>query len=380
MQAVTNFFNEEDINGDPWVVGAEGEREELIDKNRVIFPAKFPCAKDGEEGQEQNLDPLQVSSFVVLNARWLVHCGLQWEVAFRLAYVRLLIARRGLISPEFTLAAHYVRYNDAVYETDDEIKAIIADEEFPDELKVADDVKAVIARAFPAGYKKNFRTTLTDRICIVAYMFRSRAHHYMDDFEARYNTLWQRCLHSPEDVIIPWKEFATAGVHAIMPIVLDAYWRDSCEKSRCAGALIKRFDCAPAGAAVIWAVKRGFQDVHVIFKGLDRILSDEVRNLSAQFDLLYNKRWEPSVNARYYGVQRIVVKEAEFSVMGAVIRGIYSSLAENSPLLQSKALERIALANPVTGSALGLIAARDVKSERLTILAAPAAEQDQGEG
>lgn len=362
-------FDNPDINGDCFILGTEGEPEVELLTNRVYFPVGSPAATEANIGVRVAYTNNQILIFVKVNTYYLYTSGVPFQDALRISYIRWLAVREGLVSPTFVVNTHHVRYNDAYQMTALDMTA------FNNGLTPAHGAAFPNEAAFNAAWaasaavidKAAIREVFTDIVCCVAYMFRVRGHHYRDEFAAKYGTLWQRCLHTNAQLPVAWNLLATAATHAIMPDILDNFWAHAALNSRCAGTLIKRFDSAPAGIAGVAALKRGIDDITMIFP----TVCDRVPQAKAEFDRVYalvtQDRWAGSINARFYGAARINVNEANFGALASVVVGIYNRLADGSPLLQSLALQRLANIAPATGGAIGAAAAATAKSDRFLL-------------
>lgn len=360
----------DDLNGDCFVFGTEGEAEEDIALNHVIFRQGMPSATDATVRQQVNFTANQATTFISDNAYVLYHAGIPFNDALYLAYFRFLAARNGLISPDFTINAWNVRYNDAVRLTVLETTAI-TEGLTPAHVNVYGDEPGFTAAwggAAAVVDKAKARKVFTDVVCCIAYMFRVRGHHWRQDLDAKYKTLWARCLHIDGDLQTSWQNLATTGLHAIMPRVLDDFWADCITNSACAGTLIKRFDSAPAGAAGILALKKGLDDINMIFP----TIVDRVPESKEAFDDIYEQvsgsRWGASINCRYYGVQRIKYNEADIGALASVVMGVYAQLAPTAELRESMALQRLAKIAPATGGAIGQAALRTTRSEKMMLI------------
>jgi hypothetical protein len=202
----------------------------------------------------------------------------------------------------------------------------------------------------------------------------------MADFEDRYSTLWSRCLYKPEDLPLEWQFVATDALHAIMPDVLDIFWRSAADNARCAGTLIKRIDSAPAGAAGVVALERGLSDVVMLFPAITEKVPEAYEEFKSVVAQTKSSRWACSVNARFYGVSRARVDEAKIGALASVVLGVYEHLAPASKLRDSMALQRLAQIAPVTGGAIGIAAGRAARDDRLnlisyTVAGAPVVEE-----
>jgi len=365
VTAATLFgVDNDDLNGECFILGAEGEVEEKIEKNMVLFPEGFPAAGPGAIGQALAITAAQGNEFLVVNASHSIAVGRTAADAAKVAYMRFLMVKNGLASPDFSPAAHNVRYNHAVRITDAQKDELVA------AIEVNEGHKAAIREAIPADFRKKARRAFTDVVCCVAYIFRVRGHHYRDDILDRYVSLWARCLKRDVDLPVNWELLATDAFHAIMPDVLDDFWRSAAEGARCAGALIKRLDSAPAGVAGVMALRRGLSDVMMLFPGVADKVPDSYRYFTEVAGQVENSRWGGSINCRFYGVQRIRVDEGRIGALASVVMGIYDQLATDSKLRDSPALKRLAETAPATGGAIGLAARRTIAHPKMNLLLA----------
>lgn len=355
-------FEDEDLNGDCFIAGAEGEQEELIGTNVYAWPFGFPAQTEENARQPMQITDEQAQVFLACNIYAQTIQKVDETVAIRVAYLRLIAARNGLVSPHFTTAAHNVRYSDVrqLNEQDnlDVIANIRKDKGLPDRINVA----------LGSGVMKKLRINFSTIACCVAYMFRVRGHHYRDDFKERYASLWARCLKKPEDLPLDWEVVATSALHAIMPDILDAYWGDCVDKATCAGTLRVRYQSAPAGSAGVLALKKGLDDVRMLFPGITAQVQDSYNFFNNVINQLENTRWGGSINSRFYGVQRVRIDESKIGAIASMVMGVYDQLATDSKLRESPSLKRLAQLAPATGGAIGLAARRTVGDERLNLI------------
>lgn len=355
-------FDNEDLNGECFILGADGEAEVFENTNIVYFPHGIPTASDATAGEPLTWTNSDINLFVYVNAVRLKAAERDAVISARVAYARALAGKAGLISPDFTTASHNVRYNHAVRLSEAQtVEARTA-------LDAASDDRTAFVNALAADVRTKLRKYFSDMVCCVAYIFRVRGHHYRDDFQDRYTTLWSRCLHRETDLVLKWVNIATDAFHAIMPDVLDNYWLRCTETAKCAGTLIKRYDSAPAGCAGVVALKRGLDDITMLFPGV----VNHVPAAHVAFNDMYEKvqanRWAGSVNCRFYGAHRVRINEGEIGALASVVMGIYDHLAPDSKLRESPALKRLAETAPATGGAIGLAARRATQDERLSLI------------
>jgi hypothetical protein len=229
-------------------------------------------------------------------------------------------------------------------------------------LGVTDGIK-LVRDALTKEWKANARKHFTDIVCCIAYIFRVRGHHYKADLKDRYLSLWGRCLHDEKDLPLPWDILATDVFHAIFPDTLDDFWIESADKTRCAGTLIKRVDSAPAGAAGILALEKGYNDIAMTFPFIEDRIKEPVETMKRIVVDLENSRWGGSINHNLYGVPKLRYNETNVGVLASVVVGVYKTMAQDSLLLQSPALLRLAELAPATGGAIGIMAKRTLALE-----------------
>lgn len=335
----------EDLNGDHYLGSQEGESLVFNKAYGFMFPFGCPCATNPFE--KVTLPKNDVIAFIEVNATYLKHVMPNLTVGDIAVIVwhRLLAVNEGLVSPKFIPANYYVDYTDCVQMDDKSTKE-------RDQAPSFIGHGAIIA-ALSAQTRKDIKETFVDRVCMIAYVFRARGHHYIDQYQDLYVRLWDKCRYKPDTLHITYQNMATVALHAIFPIVLDNFWRDMCLASKVNGALVKRFDSAPAGMAGPAVLKQGVEDLMMIAPGIKDRLSDAMAYLTELYNKMAQNRWNGSVNCRYYGAVRIAVDEKRLSAIAATVFAASSNLAPEAQINGSKALKRIATNAPITGAVLG---------------------------
>ncbi len=145
------------------------------------------------------------------------------------------------------------------------------------------------------GWARQF----TNIVCLVAYQFRAKGHHYLESYRDSYARLWGKIKGVTEDFGIGWDIIA---LHAIPPIVLDKFWEHAYSLSRCAPSMAIRYNIPSAGTAALSTIHTGWADIDNIYA-----VQTEIRDMRAlyyeQADLV--NRWRFSVNASLYGQQSV---------------------------------------------------------------------------
>jgi len=361
-----------DLNGDLWVLGGAGEQELDTAAYHVLFIIDNTPLTNPEDrnyrGGLAGWATRDVQRFLLVNYVHLREHNIEHENATKLAYLRLMASTLKLISPTYDPADWDVKYNDARFVSWDgdylqRTENLAAN--------VNDDVKIAMEDYYlglAPDTRREIRLQFTNMVCLMAYMFRIRGHHWLDDYEDRVEDLWMKCLYKPRSNMIPFDLAFTVGLHAIIPKILDTFWLDSVKNNRCAGTLIKRVNAAPAGSAAIHAISQGIRDIKVAFPSLTDYLRDEVKELTAHLSRIESNRWIGSINAKYYGQTYELFDEHHVSVLAAAVKTIYENLAEDSPLKDSPAIKRVANQSPVTGKVVALAAQRGIKREEFYLL------------
>jgi hypothetical protein len=335
----------EDLNGDHYLGTQEGETLVTDEPNVYIFPNGVPSAANPLE--KVQLDKNQVTSFLSLNFTYLkaqIPTIFDKDAAI-IAYHRMMAVAEGLVSPHFQEANFFVKYSEARELTNEKTVEAVAAKEY----KALNSFMAYLTPEI----RKDIKDTFVDRVCLVAFVFRARGHHYTNEYQDLYTRVWGKCRYKPENLHITFQHLATVALHAVYPIILDNFWSASVTGSRANGALCKRFDVAPAGMAGPSVLRQGVQDLLMIAPGIRNRLEDSMKYLDDLHQQMLANRYNGSVNARYYNAKRIGVDEKKLSAIAATIYAAVKALAPEAPIANSPALQRIANNAPITGAVLG---------------------------
>jgi len=341
-----SWLDNEDLNGDCYVSGELGETEELRTDRTVIFP----FGKNGASVpfEEVHFTADEATIFLNLNFYYLMHHfakGTEEQNA-RASYLRFLAARQGIVSNRFDTKVFNVRYNEAVIEASNTEKY----DWFDANPNAAGGAHPKLRAGLTAEIRKKFRSNFTNIVCCIAYMFRVRGHHFVGDMEDKYKDLWRKCLREEDDPGLKWEYIAHNALHAIMPLVLDGFWLNAVNNSNVAGALMKRYDSAPAGVAGVRALQAGMQDIATVvpgYKALNKGLYDDIDRLVTY---LKNNRWAGSINRRFYGAGDLAFDEQKYSAVAATLLAALNQFAPTSPLKNSAALKRMSTGAPISGA------------------------------
>lgn len=356
-----------DMNGTHYLGLREGEELALTDLNCIVIPHGFPVAQQPLQGVPLNVD--QAMSFIRQNGSLLVTRGIAQADAIRISYVRLLAVRHGLASPAFEHGQNHCTYNGCIQMTQNETTNA--------ENAHGYLTEANVNAALTNEVKLHLRQHFTDRVCIVAFVFRARGHHYLDAYEELYQRLVEKVGITQEELVITHQHFATLAIHAVYPIILDRFWQTACQNGHCNGAMSKRLDVASAGTAGPVILKQGLSDLLLVAPGLRGSLQQQIDALEAYTEQIRQNRWYGSVNARYYGVARVRFDDNSCASIAATILSILERIGSNSPIKESPALKRIAQNAPISGYAMGRLFMNSVDSVKIDLAIDPTRNQGQ---
>lgn len=343
---------DDQVNGDILTVVEEGEVYDDTATCLTFVPADFVVAN-----WPPNFAPIdngrhKVHIFIATNIHFLTLADpdLNLAQAAHIAYLRFLAVKYGLMSPSYTLDQIHSKYNQCVSLADHTCAHIAGenDDIIPQDMYVP--IQAAMRNELTSANRRLWNRRFYNLVCLVAYMFRSRGHHFQQDYIARYNSLWQKTQTHEIGDNFNWLHISRYALHAIPPVVLDEFWKTAAERGMCDGTLVLRYNCKAAGTAVYGVVQSGVNDIKLVFPKVLDLLEKEVEHIEIVNEELQDNRWRHSVNARYYGERRDRLNENAIGAVGSFIRAMMDTLAAESPLLQSPALIRIAKIAPITGA------------------------------
>lgn len=153
-----------------------------------------------------------------------------------------------------------------------------------------------------------------------------------------------------------WVQRSTIALHAILPDVLDSYWRFSVHQGRVAAPLALRVGVPAAGTAAIFAFLVGWEDAQSVYGVLLRGHEETHARLEMMVEDAERHRWRNDINARYYGESPARFDLSPFSALAATIMGVYEAAAESATLLKSKSMLRESTSAPLQKDIAGLAA------------------------
>lgn len=202
------------------------------------------------------------------------------------------------------------------------------------------------------------RRQCTNMLCLVAYMFRSQGHHYLADYQSKYESLWSKWAEADKKFANTWATLATIGCHCIPPYRLDNFWLGAVAEGATAAALSLRVTVPAAGTAAVFTMHAGWIDLVNVYGGCfgqQKELADELEAIYRDLRLPQN-RWKFGINAALYGEQSNRLNLEAFAPLAAAVLGAYQELVERSTLVQSASLVREAGNAPLITDLSGSLA------------------------
>lgn len=378
-------LQDDDYNGACFVVGSAGEREERLGNRVVQVPIGMPFGGNQAFDKDSNEHKEYLDLFYRINywALALMYAhpdaaipdngvapdAIMAERARKVAYVRAMAMREGQMYYNGTATEHNVQYAEYAKHSwaslQDFARGVFKKQDIviTDLASARASIKRVPNTDDDRNWQKAYRSRHLNVVCMIAYFFRVRGHHWTDEMEDRYRAVWHKCLYEEDNPGLDWKYLAHDALHAIFPDDLDEIWREAVDEDKCAGALIKRFDSLPAGVAGVAAMNAGVTDLKLIVpKALD-YSKEAVQHLDELTKVISKERWAGSINRRFYEAPELIVDETKLSALAAIIRSGLETFAPGSPLLKSKALQRIASNAAMTGAIVGRMVSTAVRSD-----------------
>jgi len=364
--------NNDRVNGDILIIDRGGDLYEANAAYTVQCPADFATSGDPGTFNHIQYTREQVTAFLTLNIHAINQAvpTINLNSAAELAYIRFLCVKYRLVSEQYDHNDYNVDYNQCVKLAGqhDTVAEILGNNNHGIPQAAKAGVQAAIVATLTNDNLRRLNTTFTNLVCLVAYMFRVRGHHYLSDMLPRYQHLWGKTTTAGRAFLNSWEHLATVGLHAVIPWILDDFWIKAVKDEKCDVILRLRINAAAAGTALIPVLDQGLKDVITVFPAISKIMPDEIQYISDRNDHLRNYRWDHSINARYYGANNERIDEKQTGAAGALIRAAITQLAPGTDLEGSKALQRAAKFAPITGAALGIALRNFVRSDKFLAL------------
>lgn len=348
MAAIRNLFTDEDLNGECFIIGSQGEIEENIIEDNVVFAPGRPniwvngmrLADVPNTARDECNEWLHACMIANIDHLHTHVATLPDITVARIAYYRVLAIREGYLYFDDPHELHHCRYSLRIQLPNTWIA--------PDDTTRVARSYALLNDADRAQMRRNF----LNAVCTVAYIFRIRAHHWAENLDTKYRDTWKKVMapDTNETPLIDWRYFARNAIHAIYPDTLDAIWTDAVKNGKCRRPLALRYHSACAGMAGVKALRAGLDDLKGGMPKIAEILEPHEKELISIEQQIEGKRWAGSVNHNFYGQPGVVFEESKLGAAASFVLHSLEVLSNGAPLANSPALRRIANQAPITGA------------------------------
>jgi len=418
--AINATFGDEDADGDLFLGNGSGEQEELS--------PDIICWIPDLDGQILNLSlpihdcinpaakTMALKYITAYNYYMLINGEFSWsndlDLCAKIAYMRALIVSKGvsdhtaipatkncmytLFQPgPYSLAAILLAtprvMDDCIIHTNAAYAAVgnqrITDRDALTFAEVnaylrrngaVNQAESTVFKVLDNATAARLRKIFVDLACITAWYYRATGHHYNQDADERLGRVWKGCIHADQqtDCGIQWVHVCRSIFRCVFPIDLENFWNAQAEQFHCSRPLILRLSTFPAGSAAFGAVIKGYDDITTVFPMFDDRFADVGRAITNVKQVMSDqnnplRKMGLSINASYYGQQRIAIDESVLSSCAATILACLDSFTERNPLSKSKALQRAGNGAPITGAVIGkaLLALSNSDDYNRTLLA-----------
>jgi len=317
------------LNGDYYMPNDMGESETVNVGYHWMFPAGFKGV--GETGQysENVTTEAMMRQFMGLNFQKLKSLSVSDALAAKITMWRAIAVRHGLVNFRDTPALTSTRYVEVEVAAVGDAKGYNA---YIDALK-----------AIPDKVRDNIAGCFANVVCTIAFVFRVRGHHYLDDLKEVYTRIWRKVRGMPEGMIVDgdWQTIATVGLHAITPIRLDKFWVTQAKAGRISNPLIIRLDAPAAGTAAWFAIYAGISNLQALVPEHSERFSRQIALVEEAIGFFKRNRWAGSINRRLY-----LAKETTFSLtavaeLAAAVKGSVEPDELASELKNAASLDKV---------------------------------------
>jgi hypothetical protein len=376
----------EDVNG-PNTFSLENAAYGYIEKyQRLVLPLIFKSEID-DEGVS-SLDVMQLFVVMYYNYLRLRSGGLNESDSFFIAAYRARLIDLGYLYPnkesrsvtidEVDWSNTAKDYVGDMYRFNNTYKACI-DEEVTDE----DQIRIFIEQSPDTPFKKfmyfvtqeaqagviKHLTFASEQYASMTYLvFRQHGHHYKQEFDQKYNTLWRATTidSSPK---YPGHELVhRVAIHSFGVKCLHEMFFENITKGKLAETFIDRQDVAPSGTAVVATCWASFElmkslpiwdDLNSAYKQQIAELESQAKKLKDAEDAIKYHR-----NARLFGKSRFQLDVSIAHSLAPVAKGFIVSLGTDSDLSKQRALDKRASQNPLIVMTVTSVIDKVIRSTR----------------
>lgn len=360
-------FVANDFDGEFYVAGNQGEVEEEKDHRVVIIRQA-----DSDIFRLNTItstaiagNGVKISNTLRMNYWRLINLGVDASLARKIAYLRVLGLTKGFGDVVGRPNAHNCQYSDILIVADNTTYGVTETTDAGDAVVQRGIAHAIPNYADDEDWRKDVKKKVLNIVCIIAFFFRTRGHHYVADMNERYISVWRKCLYEHDTPGLPWEYLAHHTFHYIYPDDLDRIWITAVNESKCAGALQKRITAFACGTAAVGAVQAGVDDISIVFPSVIDLVPDAISELKRCVSIVRGNRWAGAVTRRFYNAPALVINESKLGSLAAVIIGALEATATNNSLSDSPALKRVAANAPITGNLIANMITKAAQDPRM---------------
>jgi len=325
------------INGDAYVSNDMGEAELGNPEYRVYIPY------DLRDIDFKNMNAVHRSAIIVTNYLALKKVEMSNRQRYKCAVIRAICLQNGWMDYKAKPEDHNVAYNEAVLMKEGEV--------FGDVKAYTDARAEIVAESKAYEHTANLRKQVTNIVCLVAYIFRVRGHHYLPDYQQRYEELWAKNTNCAKGVVDKddWRYLATVATHAIMPYRLDKVYTDAVSKGDVYSAMHIRVNAPAAGTAVWFVLSNGLRAIETITGGFASTIRSRIGEVHDYVEHLLINRWEGAINRRFYGARDATKSINKYIDLAGIAHGAndVDDEVKVSGVSKAQSLIKVANASPI---------------------------------
>lgn len=305
----------------------ENERLVLLEKHREYCPDTF----DEEVKAEAEMSKEDFVQIVALNYRKLIEAKVDETVAIFCAVLRAKMVKATALVED--VKNRGVKVDEVKWLSNDQaISQHDAEEIFK---KISVDMMKTIFLGFKAW------------IGMLVTVFTGRGHHWKEELQPRYDSLWRACVVEVPAALISWKHITRTAMHPFGMARLAYLYEMWCTNNEVPAALIIRRTAMPAGRAYIGVLKAGLVQMssHEWYKIFSNKYSNEIKVIDGASEEIKRDRYRHHFYQTLYCRRKGDEKKTDIlnDVMKLVpfVQAYINVMAADTPLKDQKAVNKL---------------------------------------
>jgi hypothetical protein len=376
----------EDVNG-PNTFSLENAAYGYIEKfQRLVLPANYltEFTSDGVS----SLDVVQLFVVMYYNYLRLRSGGVNESDAFFIAAYRTRLIDLGYLYPNKTSRAVTVDevdwsetakdYAGSLEVSNDAYKSCLANDVADEEqlsLFIEHSPDTPFRRFLyyatqeaQANVIKHLTFSAEQYAAMTYLVFRQHGHHYKQEFDQKYNTLWKATTIDSSSKYPGHELVHRVAIHSFGVKCLHEMFFENIKDGKLAETFIDRQDVAPSGTAVVATCWASFELMKSlpIWDDLNSAYMKQIAELEQQAKKLKNA--EDAIkyhrNARLFGKNRFTLDVTIAHALAPVAKGFIVSLGTESDLSKQRALDKRANQNPLIVMTVTSVIDKVIRSTR----------------